>query len=204
MTHGWFAGECRLKTFGSFEFSVERRAVEISKRKTRALLAYMVMHTGAEIPRERLVEVFWRNTPLELARGSLKTALWEVRAALRAAGRDPTVFFRADRSVVLWGAPVEHDVKEFLIRAVLDTPASRAEALEIYRGEYLEGNYEDWPSEQRRQLASEYEQLIARMAVVDRNTFLAAKLRWRDEVEPGYFVLNDVELGCARLAKAQA
>src|SRR5499427_10940675 len=51
-------------------------------KKARALLAYLCLAAGAKVPRIRLARLLWDRASDELARGSLRHALLEVRAAM--------------------------------------------------------------------------------------------------------------------------
>src|SRR5215213_4012224 len=72
--------EERIRVFllGSFELKVNSRTVHLPTRKMEALLAYLVLHRNIQ-NRERIASLFWGDSPEELARRSLRTAL----AALR-------------------------------------------------------------------------------------------------------------------------
>lgn len=65
-------------------------------RKARALLAYLAMHPGKPISRERLMGLLWGERPHEQARSSLRQTLFELRDFSRA---DPP-FLRIEREAV--------------------------------------------------------------------------------------------------------
>ena len=50
-------------------------------RKARALLAYLAMHEGERVPRDRLADLLWPYQDTEQTRHSLRNCLLEVRKA---------------------------------------------------------------------------------------------------------------------------
>ena len=67
-----------------------------SSRRTRNVLAYLLTHREAPVPRDVLMDVFWGNAEPEAARNSVHVALSGVRRALRAAGAEPLLERRHD------------------------------------------------------------------------------------------------------------
>lgn len=67
-----------------------------SSRRTRNVLAYLLTHREAPVPRDVLMDVFWGNVEPEAARNSVHVALSGVRRALRAAGAEPLLERRHD------------------------------------------------------------------------------------------------------------
>lgn len=64
----------------------EGRAVQLSNRKSRALLAYLLLTDKGREKRERLVGLLWSETDDTRARASLRQALYETRTALDSVG----------------------------------------------------------------------------------------------------------------------
>jgi DNA-binding SARP family transcriptional activator len=74
------------RLFGPLRISFDARAVpDITGLKPRAVFAWLLMHPGLH-PRESVAAHFWPDVLDTSARGSLRSALWVVRAALDAAG----------------------------------------------------------------------------------------------------------------------
>jgi DNA-binding SARP family transcriptional activator len=67
-----------------------------SSRRTRNVLAYLLTHREAPVPRDVLMDVFWGNADPEAARNSVHVALSGVRRALRATGAEPLLERRHD------------------------------------------------------------------------------------------------------------
>jgi ABC-type oligopeptide transport system substrate-binding subunit/DNA-binding SARP family transcriptional activator len=117
--------------------------------KSRSLLAYLVLHRDRPHPRERLVDLFWGDRPERRARRSLTTALWHIRRCLPEEdlilSELNTVQF--DPKSELW-----LDVDEFQARASLHELASLQSAVALYRGDFLDGFYDDWIITERYRL----------------------------------------------------
>lgn len=150
--------------FGPLEIVRERRtAPEFPTRKSRDLFSYLALHRGRLYPREVLASVFWGECPDESARKCLRTELWRVRKTLESLATARDVLLACNGRVGLHGATeVWVDVAEFQAALAplertggVATPAeSRTieRALDLYRGDLLEGNFEDWCLETREAL----------------------------------------------------
>ena len=114
--------------------------------KSQSLLAYLILHREHPQPRERLATLFWGDRPERKARSSLSTSLWHIRRCLSDEGlltADPqTVQF--DPQADLW-----LDVGEFESHASRDDVASLQSAVALYRGDFLDGFYDDWIVDER-------------------------------------------------------
>jgi len=61
--------QSRLRALGRFTLELEQvPAPSIATQKARALLACLVVHYGADVSRERLIEVFWPDADPDRAR----------------------------------------------------------------------------------------------------------------------------------------
>jgi len=74
------------RMFGSLVVTLNGTVVDtMSSRRTRQVLAYLLLHRRAAIPRDVLMDTFWPAASPEAARNNLHVALSAVRQALRAA-----------------------------------------------------------------------------------------------------------------------
>jgi DNA-binding SARP family transcriptional activator/predicted ATPase len=109
--------------------------VSFDTRKATALLAHLVL---AERPRSRaaLCELLWPGQDSEHARGALRRTL----SALRKAIGEEWIDTDADSVALRDGAELAVDVRRFRSLATEDATADElAEAVELFRGELLEG-----------------------------------------------------------------
>jgi len=134
--------------------------------KSQSLLAYLILHRHRPQPRDRLIGLFWGDRPERKARRSLTTALWHIRRCLpdeRLILSDPhTVQF--DPQSDLW-----LEVEEF--ERLVDWETGRsvdretAKAVELYRGDFLDGFYDDWIINERYRLETLFLDALARLMV---------------------------------------
>jgi DNA-binding SARP family transcriptional activator len=148
-------------------------------QKSQALLAYLVLHRHQPQLRDRLVGLFWGERPERRARRCLSTALWRIRRCLPDDGlilSDPhTVQF--DPQCDLW-----LDAATFETQACHDDIASLRSAVSLYRGDFLDGFYDDWIINERYRLETLYHEALARLMLCherggDHNGALATALR---------------------------
>ncbi|GAC1388432.1 MAG: hypothetical protein NVSMB31_02370 [Vulcanimicrobiaceae bacterium] len=175
-------------------------------QKARALLTYLVWHQGMELPRERVIEVFWPECDPERGRSSLTTALWSIRRCFRQGGIDPDTVVFANKTRISWLAQTFLDATEFEMRAsaAKDLSAIRA-AVDLYRGEFLENDYTDWCVAQRERLGSLYESLLS-SAVLQQDDLESARLLIEREwfEERPYAIVARAELAAGRPGAAAA
>ncbi len=147
----------QLTLLGGFEACLASGArVEVPTRKARALLAYIALHPGQALPRERLGSLLWGDSGDERAQGNLRQTLMVLRKALDVMEPSP---LQSDRgTVALDPACIEVDAVSFARLAVNGNPADLEAAVALYRGDLLEGfsipdpAFESWLEEERRHL----------------------------------------------------
>ena len=129
--------------------------------KSQSLLAYLVRHRDRPQPRDRLVGLFWGDRPERKARRSLATALWHIRhrclpdAALILSDAHTVQF---DPQTDLW-----LDVDAFEVLASRDDLISLQSAVALYRGDFLEGFYDDWVIGERYRLEALLFEVLERL-----------------------------------------
>ena len=133
-----------------------RDSLEITGRKTRALVAYLALKAGQACPREELVGLLWGDRGEVQARSSLRQSLSELRKALGDAG--DAVLVAGRDTVALDAEALEVDAVEFERLAGEATPAALVKAAALYRGDLLKGlavpdaAFEDWLAGERTRL----------------------------------------------------
>ncbi|GAC1498737.1 MAG: hypothetical protein NVS1B2_21940 [Vulcanimicrobiaceae bacterium] len=190
-----------LQTLGAFELRYGDRVLPSpTTKKARALLAYLIMHGDGNVSRERLCERFWSNFERARARDNFKVTLLAVRRCLRDGGLDARDVIYADRSVVRWIAPATIDVHRFERLADRDGDlAAAAEAISMYTGDFLEGDFDDWTVTVRERLAARYETLLGRVAAGSNDVNAAQLLIGRNPYdEAAYVALAEAELRVGR------
>lgn len=145
-------------------------------RNLQYFLAYLLLQHHL-VPREVLMEVFWVDDPPERARSSLTTALWRLRQVLEPHGVSTGTYlvasnagevgFNWDSSHWLDTESFESHVCPFLrksLSVLTEDDIKRLEGiLPLYRGELLEGSYEDWALRERERFRSLYFTCLTRL-----------------------------------------
>ena len=196
--------DCSLSTLGSFSLRARGRDLTSpSTQKARALLTYLVLHRQSDVSRERLLDVFWPDADPQRARDSLNTAMHSIRRCFRTENLDPDDYVFANKSVVRWTSDIDIDV-ERLERVSDDADEARTrDALTAYRGEFLEGDYDEWTVTQRERVAQNYERILSRAVRVTKEPQIAKRLLARNPYdEDAYAALIDAELAAGRALSA--
>jgi DNA-binding SARP family transcriptional activator len=114
------------------------------------------------------METFWPDSPGHAARSSLTSALWSLRRELSSLGAPIREVLESDRHTVrLAPNTVITDVEEFeasLARARVAVDDARIAALrraaDLYAGELLRGQHDDWIFPEQRRLAAAYDRCV--------------------------------------------
>jgi DNA-binding SARP family transcriptional activator len=138
-------------------------------QKTRGLFAFLALNRGRRHSREVLVGRFWGERPEGVARKNLRTDLWRIRSVLEPQGVEPGWCLTVSHDEVAFNDGADHwlDTREFEDRldraAVGPRPELRDEqarllgdAVALYRGDLLEGVYDDWFVFERERLRLRY------------------------------------------------
>jgi predicted ATPase/DNA-binding SARP family transcriptional activator len=134
-----------------------RQRVTLATRKVEQLLAYLWLHRDQPQARDRLAGLFWPGSTEEKAKLSLRQALYDLRKALEVPeDSEQILLLRRITAQFNPQACCWVDVQEFekqLDHAEDAEPDEHArllrEAVALYRGEFLEGCYDDWCIEER-------------------------------------------------------
>jgi len=134
-------------------------APEVTGLKPRAVLAWLLMHPGLH-RREAVAARFWPNVLDTSARGSLRSALWVVRASLEVVGAAEYLVGDRERVGIDAARPRRVDVEEVALLAASDDPAGWERAFALMSEPLLVDLTDDWVLEAR----DEYRALAAELA----------------------------------------
>jgi DNA-binding SARP family transcriptional activator/tetratricopeptide (TPR) repeat protein len=195
-----------LRTLGQFELLVEGQSVPSpGTKKARAILAYLIGRAGSDVSRERLLEVFWPGSGPQQASQSLKTALSSIRRCLREAGLGADSVLVAEKSVVRWIPRSTLDSERFVSLSAQEDDRALQEALLLHRGDFLEGDFDDWAVAERERIDSAYENLLDRIVRSSGSAEAAQRLLARNPYnESAYEAMIDAELRAGRPLAASA
>ncbi len=180
----------RAQFLGQFKLFQEDIPVEFpAAAGARLLLAYLILHTEQAYPRSVLAEMLAPSQPEPRARHVLSHALWHIRRCLPGLieGRDEEIQISSLISVQV-------DALEF--RALAERCLAKQgnpqsiladlhKATELYRGDLLEGHYEDWVLAEREWLREQYLQVLEGLILA-----LKATLRYEQALNVALRLVN--------------
>jgi len=112
--------------------------VTIGAKKSQALLAYLAMKPVQHVSREKLAGLLWSSTGPDQARQSLRQTLSTIRKELsQIAPKQKTLI--EDGDLLSLDRSVTCDVPELESLININTETSLKQAIELYRGDFLEG-----------------------------------------------------------------
>ena len=120
----------------------------LSTKKIQALLAYLALPAGREHPRDKLAALLWGDLSQSRARNSLRQALFALRQAV--GPTHPACLRVNGATIALTADAVDVDALTFERRAGERTAEALGQAVELYRGELLDGltlqepPFEEW------------------------------------------------------------
>ena len=150
----------QLLLLGAFELRYDDQPLpKPSTLKSQSLLAYLATHRQQPQSRERLANLFWGDQLERKARSSLSTALWHIRRCFP--DEEPILSdphsVQFDPACDLW-----LDFEAFESYVTAEDMASLEAGLALYRGEFMEGFYDDWILTYRYRLESLFSEALAR------------------------------------------
>jgi DNA-binding SARP family transcriptional activator len=167
----------RIHLFGGLDvFRDGRPVTAFPTQKAKGLFAYLALHRGRRHSREVLVGRFWGDSPERVARKNLRTDIWRIRTVLEPRGTEPGSCITVSQDEVAFNAAADHwlDIHEFETRLDRAAPEAGApldeervrllrEATALYRGDLLEGVYDDWCLFERERLRLRYLDALERL-----------------------------------------
>jgi len=113
--------------------------VNLSAKKSQALLAYLGVRPSQRVSRDKVAGLLWSSTGPEQARQSLRQLLSTLRRELAVLSPDQKILVEEADYLGIDPAAVEVDVAQFESLAAKGTEESMARAVELYRGDFLDG-----------------------------------------------------------------
>lgn len=171
----------KIRLLGGCEFEFQGTTLRLETAKTRALLAYLALQRSPQ-SRAKLIGLFWGDMPENNARANLRHTLWNLRTQLAVTGTPPII--TADSQTAAFNPQSAYllDVEEFekLLKTEnafpsQETPDRQRDdllrvALDLYRGDFLDGLYfegtpaiEEWIVIERERLRALAMQALQRL-----------------------------------------
>ncbi len=162
--------QIRVCVLGGFELRDDGgELLPLSRRKTRALLGYLIAESDRWHTRERLIQLLWADRPESRARNSLTQALYDISRVGLDAGVE--LIAREPDRIRLRVEYVASDLRE-LEGAMATDPIATSE---IFTGELLEGldhvsiEFSDWLSFRRTKLQEDLSKALNNQVVLALN-----------------------------------
>ncbi|MCA9793224.1 MAG: tetratricopeptide repeat protein [Candidatus Eremiobacteraeota bacterium] len=170
-----------VRTLGGFRLEFGDKEVaedDWPTQKSLRLFAHLASGKGIPLSDNYLMETFWPDSTLEKARNSLRNAIHQIRSVLKEVLDTPPaqVVVRSRKAgTVALALDYELDLERFdglltqaqtLVDQGQSQPALEAvkAALGLYKGDFLEGMYEDWSDGLRVQYKEAYLRALALLA----------------------------------------
>lgn len=168
--------DIRITLFG--RFSVQYRGEPVldhAPHKVRELLAYLLLNPGRPHPREALADLLWEECESPHAKKYLRQALWQLHAGLLAIGRarasrlirQEPGWVELDLNGCAWVDTVTLEEAFLSVRGRTEIqPASvkcLVDAVQLYRGDLLEGWTLRWCSYERYRFREMYLTLLDKL-----------------------------------------
>jgi len=149
----------RLYLFGRFEALVDSLPIRgLEARKIQELFSYLILAKRRPIQRERLADRLWPNVDARRCKKYLRQALWQLQRVVADDGRGPgqrllvvdQEWIEINPEADLWVDVLEFEqayentIGTMTGRLCPQVRETVQAAVELYRGELLEGWYHNW------------------------------------------------------------
>ena len=130
----------RIESLGDLQMRSESGSlVNISAKKSQALLAYLGVKPSQRVSREKISSLLWSSTGPDQARQSLRQTLSTLRKELAQIAPDEKVLIEESDLLGLNESEVECDAAAFETLVATGTEEALAKSTELYRGDFLDG-----------------------------------------------------------------
>ncbi|MEA2664615.1 MAG: hypothetical protein QOI11_1559, partial [Candidatus Eremiobacteraeota bacterium] len=151
----------RVHLFGRPRLLLDEIALPLAGRpKVVPLLAYLLLHRGAALPRQAVANALWPDEPEDDARANLRRHLNYLQHVLPPPAADrPWIVARGGQLRFAPDCALWLDVAEFERLAAL--PHRRRDAVALYAGDLLGDFDEEWLEPERERLRALYRETLA-------------------------------------------
>lgn len=169
----------RFQLFGKFSAYRDAELVRgLDAGKEQELLSYLLVRRDRCHPREALATLLWGDTSTERSKKYLRQALWHVQSILEDGSPQGTPLLLIGHDWVqlnlqsdLWLDVASFEQAYAATRGVpghlLDSSRSGLlkNALELYKGDLMEGSYQDWCLFERERLQNIYLSMLEKLMI---------------------------------------
>lgn len=130
----------RLTLLGDYQLhTADGSLVNLPARKAQALLAYLAAKPSQRVSRDKIAGVLWSSTGPEQARQSLRQLLSTLRKDLAAIAAGTRILVEEADFLGVDTDNVTADASDFEAALARGTEESLQEAIDLYRGDFLDG-----------------------------------------------------------------
>ncbi len=168
----------KVYLFGSPTITCGDAPLPITSQKALALFYYLISNRQVH-SREKLATLFWGETSERQAKGSLRNTLYELRRDLSPGNKPAERYILAESNTLCFNPEADYwlDAEEF--ERLLDKKAEGervrmdncGQAVELYRGDFLEGfivrdsyEFEDWSFFERERLQRRFLEALTELS----------------------------------------
>ncbi len=189
-----------IRLFGNLGLSRAGETLQsFPTRESETLFSFLVLNRNRQFPRDVLVDKLYADEPEAIGRKRLRMAIWRIRTVLEPTGIAPGTYLTNHNQAVGFNTDCDYwlDVQEF--EAQLETVSNQIaedftpeqvvslnNAVQLYRGDLLEGHYSDWCLWQQERL-----KLLLLSAIEKLMNHFAAKSDWDLAILQAHKLLNN-------------
>lgn len=162
-------GKVRIHLFGRAHLSDGSAALKFkAPQRAFSLLAYLLLYSDTALSRDAVAFALWPDHTETDARADLRRHLYYLMNDALPAAPDAAPWILSDKRTVQWNpeAPAWCDLTAF--RQCTADPAGAADAVELYRGELLEGFEDEWLLEHRDRFRERQVELLLNLMAATR------------------------------------
>jgi DNA-binding SARP family transcriptional activator len=161
----------QVHLFGRFRVQREQQTpIAIEAGKIQELFTYLLLFPDRPHPREVLADLLWNGTPAAQSRSYLRKALWQLETAMDVSGESSTCrillaepgWVQLNPQVQVWRDVAVFEQTFALVQGLpgrllhSEHVLALQGAVDLYRGDLLEGCYQDWCITERERLQHLY------------------------------------------------
>lgn len=167
-----------VRLFGKFEVQCgEQDLAGLDAPKVQELFSYLLLYRGRAHPRETLSSLLWPDVPTSDSRKCLRQVLWRLQTALETQTGPINGSFlllepnwiQLDPETDLWIDVAAFEQAFILVHRMAGQQLQASDvqavqtATQLYRGDLLEGCYQDWCLFERERLQSMYLSMLEKL-----------------------------------------
>jgi len=166
--------DIKMNIFGGVEFFVKNEPVtegQWKRKKRKLILCCLLLNHGNSLSKDRIIDLFFRESSIENSDNLFHQAISNIRSALKSASttvreisEKQYIVYEGKQLKIAPGISVFSDAAEF--ERLLEKASAEEEtavktdllkaAINLYKGEALEGYYEPWCEQVRSEFRAKY------------------------------------------------